>query len=62
MEIRCPYLHEPVARFLRGLPVDLVADLSRPPGLGDKRILRAAALRLGLGRCAALQKRAIQFG
>lgn len=32
------------------------------PGTGDKRILRQAALALGIDQCSYLVKRAIQFG
>ena len=57
-EARHPYLDEQFASFVRSLPLDLVCDLSLPPGAcvlvflsevpslagaGDKRILRLAA-------------------
>ena len=45
-----------------GFPLPLVADLSQPPGSGDKLLLRAALRQLGLPRAAARVKRAIQFG
>lgn len=37
-------------------------DLVRPPGEGDKRVLRRLAKELGLHMVSTLQKRAIQFG
>jgi hypothetical protein len=46
----------------RGLPLHLVADLSLPPGVGDKAVLRTALRLLGLPQAAARVKRAIQFG
>ena len=40
-----------------------IADLSLPPGRGDKKVLRELAARhLGLEDSARLVKRAIQFG
>ena len=37
----------------RGLPLHLVADLSLPPGVGDKAVLRTALRLLGLPQAAA---------
>ena len=37
-------------------------DLSLPRGVGEKRILREAAVILGCPSASALPKRAIQFG
>ena len=34
----------------------------RPPGVGDKSVLRGVASALGLHSCQSLVKRAIQFG
>ncbi len=61
-ELRCPYLDEPVMQLLKDIPLHFIADLDAPPGIGDKRILRAVACRLGLTQTQSLVKRAIQFG
>ena len=61
-EARHPYLDESVMDLLRATPLHHVTDLRRPLGDGDKLILRRAARMIGLTRCTALQKRAIQFG
>lgn len=44
------------------IPLWLIANFAKPPGQGDKLLLRAALRRLGLPRAAARVKRAIQFG
>lgn len=59
---RFPYLDEDVVSFLNTLPVWEKADLSLPRGFGEKLLLRLAAVELGLGPCAVLPKRAMQFG
>ncbi|KAM4626114.1 asparagine synthetase domain-containing protein 1 [Discoglossus pictus] len=61
-EARFPFLDEDVVSFLNSLPVWEKADLSLPRGLGEKLILRLAALELGLTASSVLPKRAMQFG
>ena len=39
-----------------------ICDLTLPPGIGDKKILRDAAKMVGCEESASLVKRAIQFG
>lgn len=61
-EGRHPFLDEAVMACLLGLPLPALADLRQPPGVGDKRVLRALLAQLGLPAAAAREKRAIQFG
>lgn len=61
-EARHPFLDEEYISIVSSLPLWSIADLRRPPGIGDKRLLRAALVKLGLPRAAARVKRAIQFG
>ena len=61
-EARHPFLDEDYISTVLSLPLWLLADLRQPPGVGDKRLLRAALKQLGLPRAAARVKRAIQFG
>ena len=61
-EARFPFLDEQVMHILSEFALPLVCDLTKELGAGDKLVLRTVARNLGLVHCAALQKRAIQFG
>jgi len=61
-EARHPFLDEEVVAAIGRVPLAALADLSRPPGEGDKLVLRDVARLLGLSGCARRVKRAIQFG
>ncbi|ELK04781.1 Asparagine synthetase domain-containing protein 1 [Pteropus alecto] len=61
-EARFPFLDENVVSFLNSLPVWEKANLTLPRGIGEKLILRLAAVELGLTSSALLPKRAMQFG
>jgi asparagine synthetase B (glutamine-hydrolysing) len=64
-EARFPFLDAHVVRLLQESMANedgLICDFCLPPGVGDKRILRIVAERLGLEHASGLVKRAIQFG
>ncbi|CAM6085014.1 unnamed protein product [Calypogeia fissa] len=61
-EARFPFLDEDVIWTLLSIPLWDIVDLQQPAGVGDKRILRQVAQKLGLKGAASLPKRAIQFG
>uniref|UniRef100_A0A8I3W9Q2 Asparagine synthetase domain-containing protein 1 n=1 Tax=Callithrix jacchus TaxID=9483 RepID=A0A8I3W9Q2_CALJA len=61
-EARFPFLDENVVSFLNSLPVWEKANLTLPRGIGEKLILRLAAVELGLAASALLPKRAMHFG
>ena len=57
-----PFLDEKVVQVIHKLNLAEIVDLSKPPGEGDKAVLREVASRLGLKSCSNLVKRAVQFG
>ena len=61
-EARFPFLDCGVVEFLKCQELDHICDFTLPPGVGDKRILRLVAERLGCKSASAAVKRAIQFG
>jgi asparagine synthetase B (glutamine-hydrolysing) len=61
-EVRFPFLDVNVVQFVQALPLQCVVDYSMDVGVGDKRILRLVAQRIGLKTATYSIKRAIQFG
>lgn len=61
-EVRYPFLDEDVISFLNGLPIEKKCDLSLERGVGEKKLLRELAMKLGLEETSSREKRAIQFG
>ncbi|SCV71595.1 BQ2448_3183 [Microbotryum intermedium] len=61
-EARYPFLAAHVIDLCTRLPIWLKCDPRLGEGVGDKRLLRLVATRLGLGDAARLRKRAIHFG
>lgn len=55
-------MDEEYIQTVLNIPLWLIANLADAPGQGDKRLLRAALIKLGLPRAAVRVKRAIQFG
>jgi asparagine synthetase B (glutamine-hydrolysing) len=61
-ESRYPFLDFDFISFVNRTPLGLVCDMTKPPGVGDKQILREAAAVLGLRISSKFEKRAMQFG
>ena len=61
-EARHPFLDESLVLESLRWPLCMLSDLRRPPGEGDKMVLRQSLRRLGLPRAGQRVKRAIQFG
>ncbi|KAF9505630.1 hypothetical protein BS47DRAFT_515804 [Hydnum rufescens UP504] len=62
-ESRYPYLDLSLVSYLARLPVHVKLDpRMKEDGVGDKRLLREAALKMGLHGASRRKKRAMQFG
>ncbi|RSH81467.1 hypothetical protein EHS25_006824 [Saitozyma podzolica] len=61
-DARYPYLDLSFVAYLSSLPIHAKFDPTANDGMGDKRILRLAVDRVGLGETARRVKRAMQFG
>ena len=61
-ELRWPYLDEDFLRATASIPLSARADFTKPPGEGDKMILRDIARSLGLTAASTRVKRAFHFG
>lgn len=61
-DARYPFLDLAFVDYVSALPVWHKCDLTKPPGQGDKRLIRLAAASCGLPETAQRVKRAMQFG
>lgn len=62
-EVRFPFLDETFVQYISNLPISAKMDFTLARGLGEKRLLRLMALKIGLSEAIAFApKRAIQFG
>lgn len=56
-EARHPYLDEDFVDCIKSIPLEHMCNFSLPNGEGDKRLLRLAALHVGLENTSVLAKR-----
>eukprot|EP00825_Cyclidium_porcatum_P022226 TRINITY_DN24546_c0_g1_i1.p2 TRINITY_DN24546_c0_g1~~TRINITY_DN24546_c0_g1_i1.p2 ORF type:complete len:136 (+),score=28.40 TRINITY_DN24546_c0_g1_i1:146-553(+) len=61
-EIRFPFLDIALIQFLYSINFSYFTNFTLPKGTGDKLLLRAVALKLGLELTSTFKKKAIQFG